>query len=176
MRRLIVGIGALSVVGLGLGGIHAAQATPDKPCNSLSDQCLIEVAFTYIDAQAGGLGTKEAMRLAPTAIRWENARITGATGEEIRARSPGGANLDRWSQRDRDLVWVDGNQVFTRWEVDIRDPASGVYISTAQIFERVQVDAMPLGICGDGIPPCVTEVEAIFVVNPVGLQDPRPEP
>ena len=176
MRRLIVGIGALSVLGLGLGGIPAAQATPDQLCNDLSDECMIEVANTYMDAQAGGLGKPEDMRLAPTAIRWENARITGATGDEIRARSPGGAPSDIFSQRDRDRVWVDGNQVFSRWEVDVRDPATGEYTRTAQIFERIQVDHAPRGICGDEIPPCVTEVEAIFVVNNVGLQPALPEP
>jgi hypothetical protein len=177
MRRVT---GKLTLALMLVAGVVVARSTvsaaKDKPCNNLSDACLIEVANTYMDAQAGGLGTPEDMRLAPTAIRWENARITGATGEEIRARSPGGAPSNIYSQRDRDRVWVDGNQVFSRWEVDVRDPVSGVYTRTAQIFERIQIDQMPLGICGDETPPCVTEVEAIFVVNNVGLQPALPEP
>jgi len=175
VKRFIVGIGALSVAALGLGGMQVARATPDKPCNDLSDDCLIEVANTYMDAQAGGPGTQEAMRLAPTAIRWENAVITGATGEEIRARSPGGPS-EIWSQRDRDRIWVKGNQVFSIWIVDIRDPSSGQYTATAHIFERIQVDHKPLGICGDGPPPCVTQVEAIFCIAAAGLEEATPEP
>jgi len=115
------------------------------------------------------------MRLAPTAIRWENAVITGATGDEIRARSPGGPS-EIWSQRDRGRVWVRDNQVFSIWIVDIEDATSGQYTATAHIFERIQVDAKPLGVCGDDTPPCVTQVEAIFCIAPAGLEAATPEP
>src|SRR5215471_16971698 len=175
MRRA-VWIAAFSLAALGLGGSRLANAQPDKPCNNLSAACRIEIANTYMDAQAGGTGTREAMRLAPTAIRWENAVITGATGDEIRARSPGGTNLDIYSQRDRDRVWVDGNQVFSIWIVDIRYASTQQYTATAHIFERIQVDSMPLGVCGDGTPPCVTEIEAIFCVAPHGLEEATPDP
>lgn len=172
--RFPVGI-ATAFVSAGLLCVGSASAVPDQPCRDYSDACKIEVANTYMDAQAGGPGTREAMRLAPTAIRWENAAITGATGEEIRQRSPGGPS-EIWSQRDRDRIWVDGNQVFSIWIVDIRDPGTGEYTNTAHIFERIQVDHLPPGICGDAAPPCVTEIEAIFCISPVGLEEATPEP
>jgi len=115
------------------------------------------------------------MRPAPTAIRWENAAITGATGEEIRERSPG-APSEIWSQRDRDRIWVDDTPVFSIWIVDIRDPSTGEPTNTAHLFERIQVDHLPPGICGDAQPPCVAEVEAIFCITPVGLAQAMPDP
>ena len=170
MRKLILGIGALATLGL----VDGASAVPGKPCNNMSDACLIEVAGTYMDGQAGGSGTREAMRLAPTAIRWENAVVAGATGEEIRMRSPAGLNLDIWSQRDRDRVWVDGNEVFSIWIVDIKDRATGNYVITAHIFERFLVEKGP--VCGDGLSPCVTEIEAIWCRTPVGFEPATPDP
>ena len=175
MRKVIL----WSATGVGLAmlsllSVQATSAKPHKPCKNMSASCLIEVANTYMDAQAGGAGTREAMRLAPTAHRWENAINNATTGEQIRNASPGGINLDVWSQRDRDRVWVDGNQVFSIWIVDIRDAATGEYTSTAHIFERLQVEGGK--ICGDGLSPCVTEVEAIFCNTPVGFEPALPEP
>jgi hypothetical protein len=159
---------------VGVFSVHESAANPRKPCNNMSDACLIEVANTYMDAQAGGPGTKEGMRLAPTAHRWENAINNAKTGEEIRNASPGGINLDVWSQRDRDRIWVDGNDVISIWIVDIRDAETDEFTSTAHIFERIRVEKGT--VCGDGLSPCVTEVEAIFCNSPVGLEPALPGP
>jgi len=132
-RSISFGAGAFALTALCLFGAHDGTANPNKPCNNMSDACLIEVANTYMDAQAGGAGTREAMRLAPTAHRWENAINNATTGEQIRNASPGGINLDIWSQRDRDRLWVDGNDVISIWIVDIRDRDSGEYTSTAVV-------------------------------------------
>ena len=164
----------LCLATLSLLGVHASSARPKKPCRNMSDACLIEVANSYMDAQAGGAGTREAMRLAPTAHRWENAINNATTGEQIRNASPGGINLDIWSQRDRDRIWVDGDQVFSIWIVDIRDSETGEFTSTAHIFERLQVEGGE--ICGDVLSPCVTEVEALFCNSPVGMEPALPEP
>jgi hypothetical protein len=154
--------------------VHDSSARPNKPCNNMSDACLIEVANTYMDAQAGGPGTCEAMRLAPSAHRWENAINNATTGDQIRSASPCGANLDIWSQRDRDRLWVDGNDVISIWIVDIRDADTGEHTNTAHIFERIRVEGG--AVCGDGLSPCVTEVEAIFCNTPVGLEPALPDP
>jgi hypothetical protein len=172
MRRSLVLAAALAAGAVALVAIPAAASSDhgDKPCRNYSRACKIEVANTYMDAQAGGAGTREDMRLAPTAHRWENAILNATDGDTIRAAS--GFTNPLWSQRDRDRVWVDGNQVFSAWIVDIKDD-TGAYVSTAHILERIQVDKGD--VCG-GLSPCVTEIEAIFCNSPVGFEPAMPGP
>jgi hypothetical protein len=174
MRRYVAGAAALLALAVALVAIPAAASSEHdrKPCRNYSEACRIEVANTYMDAQAGGSGTAEAMRLAPTAHRWENAILNATTDDEIRAAS--GFENPLFSQRDRDRVWVDGNQVFSAWIVDIKDATTGDFVSTAHIFERLQVDKGD--VCGDGLSPCVTEIEAIFCNSPVGFEPAQPGP
>jgi hypothetical protein len=173
MRRSLAIAAALLAGTVALVAIPAAASSDHdrEPCRGYSRACKIEVANTYMDAQAGGSGTREAMRLAPTAHRWENAILNATDAETIRAAS--GFTNPLWSQRDRDRVWVDRNQVFSAWIVDIKD-ASGAYVSTAHIFERLQVDKGD--VCGDELSPCVTEIEAIFCNSPVGNEPAMPGP
>ena len=183
MRKVLFTFVVVVVLAGGFVGVSSVVAQPeqaqrDRPCNNMSRACLIEVANTYMDAQAGGPGTREAMRLAPDVHRWENGILNATTDDQLRAGSPGGPS-EIWSQRDRDRVWVDGNQVFSIWIVDVRDAATQEFVTTVHIFERLQVER---GVCGEGPSPCVTEVEAIFCVAPGGMApalpdtipDPRP--
>jgi hypothetical protein len=172
MRRPLVLAAALVAGGVALVAIPAAASSDHdaRPCRSYSRACKIAVANTYMDAQAGGAGTREAMRLAPTAHRWENAILNATTADQIRAAS--GFTNPLYSQRDRDRVWVDGDQVFSAWIVDVKDD-TGAYASTAHIFERIQVDKGD--VCG-GLSPCVTQVEAIFCNSPVGFEAAMPDP
>ena len=164
--KLVVAIAALSVAGV--VGVNVStrwsQAFGADVCRDMSRDCMIAVAETYINAQAGGPGTREDMRLAPTAMRWENGVNTGASGAEIRSRSGFGED-PRYVQRLPRRFWVakPDNEVFARWTIDIWNDDHTVNTSTVHIFERIHVDK---GVCGSGPSPCVTEVEAIFCISP----------
>jgi hypothetical protein len=175
MVRLRKGMLAVVLVGVVLAGAQVALAhgngdDASRPCNTIERECLIEVANTYMNAQAGGLGTREEMRLARDVHRWENGILNATTAEQLRAGSPG-APSQIWSQRDRDRVWVDGNQVFSIWIVDIRDANTQQFTNTVHIFERLQVDIQNC----DGAAPCVNEVEAVFCISPQPFAPAKPE-
>jgi hypothetical protein len=172
---------ALAIVGgviaLVLFNVPVGSASPNssKPCTNMSDSCLVQVAETYVTAQAGGSGTAAAMRLAPTALRWENGIVTGTSGADIRSKS--GFTNPLYSQRDTNRVWVvDHDQVFTFWIVDVRAVAGGPMVSTAHIAERIQI-GKGQDVCGQGqLSPCVTQIEAIFCIGQNGNEAAMPPP
>ncbi len=155
--------------------IGSADERSSRPCTNLSDSCLIQVAETYVHAQAGGSGTAAEMRLAPNAMRWENGVVTGTSGADIRSKS--GFTNPLYSQRDTNRVWVvDHDQVFTFWIVDIRTVPGGPMTSTAHIAERIQI-GHGQDVCGEGqLSPCVTQVEAVFCNAPHGDEPAMPAP
>jgi hypothetical protein len=162
--RAVAIVGAL--IALVLFNVPTGSAAPNssKPCNNMSDSCLIQVAETYVHAQAGGSGTAAEMRLAPDALRWENGIVTGTSGADIRSKS--GFTNPLYSQRDTNRAWVvDHDQVFTFWIVDVRTVAGGPMTSTAHIAERIQIGSGK-DVCGQGqLSPCVTQIEAIFCIG-----------
>ena len=154
--------------------IGSAAPTSSKPCTNMSDSCLIQVAETYVHAQAGGTGTAAAMRLATNAVRWENGVVTGKSGADIRSKS--GFTSKLYSQRDTNRVWVvDHSQVFTFWIVDVKANVNDALpSSTAHIAERIQIGHGE-DECGVGVlSPCVTQVEAIFCIGGKGLEPAMP--
>jgi hypothetical protein len=169
----VVAVGAVIALVLFNVTLGSASPTSSKPCTNLSRSCLIQVAETYVTAQAGGAGTAAAMRLDPTAMRWENGVVTGTSGQDIRNKS--GFTNPIYSQRDTNRVWVvDHDQVFTFWMVDIKSSATGPFVATAHIAERIQI-AHSQAVCGE-LSPCVTQVEAIFCIAPHGLEPAMPAP
>jgi hypothetical protein len=173
--RALAIVGA--VIALVLFNVPIGSASPNssKPCTNMSDPCLIQVAETYVTAQAGGSGTAAAMRLATNAMRWENGVVTGTSGADIRSKS--GFTNPLYSQRDTNRVWaVDHDQVFTFWIVDVRAMAGGPMVATAHIAERIQI-GKGQDVCGQGqLSPCVTQVEAIFCIGPHGNEPAMPAP
>ena len=115
------------------------------------------------------------MRLAPTAMRWENGVVTGTSGADIRSKS--GFTNPLYSQRDTDRVWVlDHEQVFTIWIVDVRarQPGHSSLPYTSPSVSR-SATARP---CAAGV-NChrrVTLVEAIFCSSPHGMEPAMPAP
>jgi hypothetical protein len=164
--KLVAAVAALSIAGV-VGANFPTVWSPafgSDVCRDMSRDCMIAVAETYINAQAGGPGTREDMRLAPAALRWENGVMTGTSGDDIRSKS--GFGLDpRYVQRLPRRFWVakPDNEVFARWTIDIWDDTHTTNTSTVHIFERIHVEK---GVCGSGPSPCVTEVEAIFCISP----------
>ena len=173
--RVLAIVAAVAAVVLFNIPIGSASPKFSKPCHNMSDSCLIQVAETYVTAQAGGSGTAAAMRLAPNAIRWENGVVTGTSGADIRSKS--GFTNPLYSQRDTNRVWVaDHDQVFTFWIVDIRAVAGGPMVATAHIAERIQIGSGKK-VCGQGqLSPCITQVEAIFCNGPHGNEPAMPGP
>jgi len=166
--KLFVAVAVLSGAGFVGSSVLArwSQAFASDGCRDMSRDCMIAVAETYINAQAGGPGTREDMRLAPTALRWENGVLTGSSGDDIRSKS--GFGLDpRYVHRLPRRYWVakPDHEVFARWTIDIWDTSTtpSTNTSTVHIFERIHVEK---GVCGSGPSPCVTEVEAIFCISP----------
>src|SRR4051794_36920619 len=116
MRKLLATVIALVLVG-GVAGAARGSSSASSTCTDMSRECVIEVARTYVDAQAGGPGRAEDMRLAADAIRWENGLVTGTSGADIRSKSGGGPS-PLISPRQTDRVFVDGNQAFFLWIED----------------------------------------------------------
>ena len=173
MTLALVTVGA--VIALVLFNVPIGSAAPNssKPCTNMSDNCLVQVAETYVTAQAGGSGTRTAMRLAPTAMRWENGVVTGTSGDNIRSKS--GFTNPLYSQRNTNRVWVvDHSQVFTFWIVDVKAAADGPMVATSHIAERIQIGHGD--VCGPELSPCITQVEAIFCNSAVGNEPAMPPP
>ena len=173
-RALAIVGGVIALVLLNVP-IGSASPNSSKPCTNMSDTCLVQVAETYVTAQAGGSGTAAAMRLAPNAMRWENGVVTGTSGADIRSKS--GFTNPLYSQRDNNRVWVaDHEQVFTIWIVDVRAVVGGPMVATVHIAERIQI-GKGKDVSGQGqLSPCVTQVEAIFCSSPHGNEPAMPAP
>jgi len=171
MRRFVVAGLVVLAGGMVLGPNGTAAVA--GPCTDLSRSCVIEVARTYVDAQAGAVGGAASMRIAPDAVRWENGLITGTSGADIKSKSGGGPN-PVISPRDvgaPDRVFVDGNDAFFLWLEDVHDPTGAAYTQTAHIFERVRVRDTGC----DGLAPCVSEIEAVFCIGNHGQEAAKPE-
>lgn len=178
MRRLVL-LAVIAVLGADIGvavarGDHSGGAS----CTTMSRSCVIAVARTYVDAQAGGPGTAEEIRLAPKAIRWENGLVTGRSAADIRAQSGGGASpvISPRDTHDHDRVFVDAStpdvaHVFVLWLEDVRAPGSTTYTSTAHIFERIQVQRHG---CSPKPAPCISQIEAVFCIGNRGKESPEP--
>ena len=172
MKRFVMVATAVVLV-IGVTAVARAENSSAGPCTDLSRSCVIEVARTYVDAQAGGTGTADAMRLAPTAIRWENGVVTGTSGADIRSKSGGGPS-PIISPRDvgaPDRVFVDGGDAFFLWMEDVRLPSTTTYTQTAHIFERVRVTDTGC----NGLTPCISEIEAIFCIGNHGQEPAKPQ-
>jgi hypothetical protein len=166
----------LATAGLLVGGVPAQGAAPSGgragPCRDLSRACVIEVATTYIVAQADS-SKRSGARVAPDVQRWENGIHNARSAEDIR----GGSTEDDsgftglLSTRDLDRVLVDGDQAVFYWIMDVQDPVTGTYVATAHISERFQ---LATDRCGDELSPCITEIEAIFCIGNTGHEEAKP--
>jgi hypothetical protein len=168
---------ALLIALTGAAGAWTAVAqvgTASGPCTTLDRACIVEVATTYIVGQVD-YSKRPEERLAPTAHRWENGYSNGVGADAIRGGDPGPVAIDAALDGPRDLerVLVDetaGEAVFY-YIIDAGVPGVG-HVATAHIAERFKVEAG--AVCGDGLSPCITEIEAIFCIGTRGDEPARP--
>jgi hypothetical protein len=129
-------------------------------CTDSSRTCVISAATSYLDALVSHDSSQ--VRLAPSAIRTENAYDTGDSGPQI--ANDLATNAQYLVVHDvRDVRWfVDGDQAIAFYLIDAAVPGVNVQFATVHLAERFQVES--------GL---ITQIEAIDCTHP-GLT-PEPE-
>ena len=171
MRKLLAtAIAALTITGL-IVVAGPTRASVGAPCTDVTDRaCLLEVAYTYIYAQAGD-APRSSMRVADEVQRWENGVNTGDGAGELKGSGSGEGMQPITARYVDDWVDVETGNVFARWMMDVKTPAG--QLATAHILERVLVDDQG---CGAGPSPCIQEIEAVFCIGYNGEEEAHPAP
>jgi hypothetical protein len=166
-RWALVAAGVLTMstpVAIGLTLPSGAGAAP-VTCTDSSRACVIAAATTYLNALVSHNSSE--VRLAPNAIRTENAYDTGDSGPGI--ANDLATNPQYLLIHDiRDVRWfVDGDQAIAFYLLDV---INGLQIATTHVAERFQVDS--------GL---IQQIEAIdcthpSLLAPEGERMPTPDP
>jgi hypothetical protein len=158
-NKAVAAAAAMCVCALAVAGAQAAQADQSEPCQTMSTPCMIQVGLTYIDSLTDP-ALAPAIRLAPTAQRWENGILYGASGDEIRQISAAGDTPPGSTSRDI-RAWTSGNQVFFFWLLDV-PVGTGLTVHIAERIGLGQGD-----VCGDSVSPCITQIEVMDCIAQV---------
>lgn len=166
LRGAIALLLLLSPFGTAAAADGATGAVPQlgkSRCTDLSRACIVEVIRTYLDARTDP-AVRPFQRLSPRLLRYENGTVTSNSMAELLdpAFDVSGKGV---TARDLDRVFVDGNEAVVLWKIDMAGKPGDPPTSTVHISERFKVEAGK-EMCGSGLSPCITEIEAILCISP----------
>lgn len=158
-----------------LGSIVATPLLAEQPasfrkseCTTLSRDCMIEVARTYVDARTDDR-VRPVIRVAPGLKRWENGVLTTDKGEDLLDVKAGG-DTTLLGSREKERVFVQDNNVIFFWLIDSKLPE---HPGTVHLVHRIQVEG-GREVCGKYLSPCITEIETIWCRSDRAMEASRP--